>query len=92
MGQTYIDQILEKEVFLLSNADTNMLLQQDNAPGHTASKVTNYFQDSNIKSIKWPLNSADINIFEYIRKILKSKLNLKSIRTKSSLIQETKAV
>ena len=46
----------------LSNADIIILLQQENAPGHTACKVINYFLDSNIKSISWPQNSADLNI------------------------------
>ena len=92
-GQTYINQILEKGVFPLSNADIIIiLLQQDNTPCHTARKVITHLQDSIIKIIYWPPNIADLNIIVNIWKIRKSKLTLKSIRTKSSLIQETKAV
>ena len=70
----YIDTILKIEVAPRMKNKTNMIFQQDNAPCHTAKRVTEYFHTENIQKINWPPNSPDLNIIENVWN-MKYKLN-----------------
>ena len=48
----------------LYNEHNDWIFLQDNAPCHTAKKVTEWFSENNIKTIKWPANSPDLNCIE----------------------------
>ena len=53
------------------------MFQQDIDPKHTAKVTHAWFEDNNIKVIKWPKQSPDMNPIEYLWESL-----TKSIREK----------
>ena len=50
------------------------MFQQDNASIHTTSQINEYFEESEIRVISWPVKSPDLNLIEEVRSALKSKL------------------
>jgi hypothetical protein len=51
--------------------DTEWLLQQDNAPPHTAKATRRAFSESGIHVLDWPPNSPDANCIENVWGLLK---------------------
>lgn len=60
--------------------------QQDNAPCHTAKVVNQYMASEGIQLLPWPSNSPDMNPIETVWGVLKEKLRLHSLTSKSDLI------
>ena len=51
------------------------IFQQDNAPCHTAKRITEFFAENNVKTLKWPANSPDLNCIENLWSWLDTKLS-----------------
>ena len=49
--------------------------QQDSAPCHKAKSVTNWFQTKNVRRLKWPGNSPDLNPNENLWTLIKKKVS-----------------
>lgn len=78
------------EYMLPSRADlygTNaqFTFQQDNAPCHTAKRVTDFLQDSGVQVFRWPAQSPDLNPIENLWKILGMKVHERKPATLNEL-------
>lgn len=61
-NQNYFLKNILKEYF--KSTDNEFLFVQDNAPVHTAKKIQKWFLEKNIKTLKWPAYSPDLNPIE----------------------------
>ena len=59
------------EDLVLLNYTDELIFMQDNAPIHTAQKVTAWFAEHSIRLTDWPPYSPDLNPIEYAWKRLK---------------------
>jgi transposase len=55
-------------------AGRNLVFQHDNAPIHTAQKVTKWFKKKNITIMDWPASSPDLNPIENVWKLMKDNI------------------
>jgi hypothetical protein len=53
----------------------SFVLQQDNAPAHTAIDTIKWFQENNLKVVRWSACSPDLNPIENVWKIMKDKVD-----------------
>jgi transposase len=77
-AKTYL-KILENNLVPFHSAmrgtiGKNMVFQHDNAPIHTAHKVTQWFQKKNIIIMDWPACSPDLNPIENVWKLMKDNI------------------
>lgn len=52
-----------------------LLFQQDNAPIHNASTVSQWFRDRQIQTVDWPACSLDLNPIEHMWSLLKRQIH-----------------
>ena len=57
--------------------NNTILLQQDNAPPHTANIVKAFMRDDNIQMLPWPAVSPDINCIENVWATMGRTLQIK---------------
>ena len=80
-GETYINNILVPHIlpFIMNERRLNntILLQQDNAPPHTANIVKAFMRDNNIQMLPWPAVSPDINCIENVWATMGRTLQIK---------------
>ena len=50
------------------------MFQQDKDRKHTSKVTRAWFEDNNIKVMKWPRQSSDMNPIEILRKLLKKRI------------------
>ena len=72
---TYIKDCLTPVVKPYHDTYPNMIYQQDGAPAHMAKSVQTWFQDNNIETLKWPVNSPDLDILGDLWEILKAEIH-----------------
>lgn len=90
MDQNKYINVLEKRLLPQIDEwypDKDFIFQQDSAPCHTAKKVKAWFTKKNIRVLKWPGNSPDMNPIETLWDLLKDEIHLVPITTKTALIQ-----
>ena len=63
----------------------NGILQQDLATCHTSKNVKKFMVKNNIKTLKWPGNSPDLNPIENLWEIVKKRLRKHDCTTKTKL-------
>ena len=63
----------------------NAIFQQDNAPCHSATIITNYLTENNIDRLEWPANSQDLNCIENLWSWLDKQLQKYTIRNVEQL-------
>jgi transposase len=74
---TYLD-ILENTMIpsrdlLVQNSD-DWYFQQDNAPCHTARSIQAWFEENEVRCVKWPRRSPDLNPIEHVWNEIDKKL------------------
>ena len=58
---------------------SQVIFQQDNAPGHASKSTKEYLKDNNINVMSWPAQSADMNIIENVWAHLETKLRQRPV-------------
>uniref|UniRef100_A0A4W5MKP2 Tc1-like transposase DDE domain-containing protein n=1 Tax=Hucho hucho TaxID=62062 RepID=A0A4W5MKP2_9TELE len=52
--------------------------QQDNNPKHTAKTTQEWLRDKSLNVLEWPSQSPDLNLIEYLWKVLKIAVEQRS--------------
>ena len=52
----------------------DLLFQQDNCPVHKAQITRNFFEESGVNVLQWPVYSPDLNIIKNLSAIVKRRL------------------
>ena len=89
-SEVNIDILNDKLKHFMCEAGTN-ILQQDNAPCHTARRVIKWLANNDIELQDWPGDSPDINPIENLWSIIKARIQegthiQRDSSTESSLI------
>jgi hypothetical protein len=67
--ETYTDKNLKSSEYIF---------QQDNASCHTSAITLNWLNTNNIRTVKWPSNSPDLNFIENVWAYLNKKVRARS--------------
>lgn len=100
-GRLYIVEGTMRQDQYIKVLDTKMLTQveewypngdfwfmHDSAPCHKAKKVTKFLEEKNIRVLKWPGNSPDLNPIENLWELLKRNISRDLITNKRQLIEQ----
>jgi transposase len=84
-SKIYLD-ILKKYVLPIHNHNDTLIFQDDNDPKHRSKNVTSWKNEIELKHLKWPSNSPDLNPIENIWAILKRKIARMNIANEEEFI------
>lgn len=86
-SQTYMHLLKTCAVPIMrANGIRNFYYQQDNCRVHTAAIIEKFMKDANIKVLKWPVKSPDLNLAETVWKMVSDKVyDGRQFKTKEEL-------
>ena len=71
-----------------TTSSEQLIFQQDNAPAHRSQLIEQYLNNKQIKTLKWPARSPDLNLIENIWSYVDRELIKKKITSKAKLKEE----
>ncbi len=92
-SERYVDILHENLLPTISVLySDSYILQQDNAPPHTAFDTTDWLNENGIRKIKWPWAYPDFNIIENLWALMKDKLQKSEPKTTEEWVQEIQKI
>jgi transposase len=84
-SEVYLN-VLEEKLLPVFEIHEATMFMHDNAPCHTAKKVSKFLKEKDVDVITWPGNSPDLNPIENAWKVMKSRVR----RLATSNLEELK--
>jgi len=84
--------VLDDHLLNFMSINGSITFQQDSAPCHKAKSIMNWLQTKNVRVLKWPGNSLDLNLIENLWTMIKKKVSTSNPTTMDELKRIIKEV